>query len=186
MTTGQQGTPLLASIPTTAFLNIFPDAVIIVDPARRITVCNDAACRLFGYSTTTLIGLDIERLVPPKVQEYHHLLVAKVFDDMVPRELANRKPVHGRHSSGRLFTASVQLIPCLLQLDGDEAPRKFVWCIARDMSGYNKAMHDRQQAEQHSALVGKFLRLLNHEVCTSLHAITNALDTLSHELDDAG
>jgi len=50
------------------------------------------------------------------------------------------------------------------------------------MTDYNTAITARIEAEKRNEATEKFLRSINHEVRTSIHAITNALSTLKTDL----
>jgi PAS domain S-box-containing protein len=54
-----------------SFLAAMPDAVLVVNKAGKIELANDQAARLFGYLGNELIGMPLERLLPPRVRAAH-------------------------------------------------------------------------------------------------------------------
>lgn len=65
--------------------------LIVVDRAGRIVWANEQACALTGRSRESLIGSEIEALVPSHVQEVHRSLRAG-FHDAVRRRAMERSP----------------------------------------------------------------------------------------------
>ena len=133
-------------------------------------------CELFGYTVEQLKGRPLEVLLPDNVRVLHPHYTEMVFGDMQRREMAHRTQVYGRHASGCSIEIGIHLAPCLV--DGLKA----VWCVVRDMRSYNEALSHRQAATRHAESVTGFLRLLNHEVRTSVHGCVMALDTVRQDL----
>jgi protein-histidine pros-kinase len=48
-----------------------PDAIVIADPAGRISIVNHQASALFGYPAGELIGQPVELLIPERLRERH-------------------------------------------------------------------------------------------------------------------
>ena len=133
-------------------------------------------CELFGYTVEQLKGQPLEVLLPDNVRALHHEYTEIIFGDMKRREMAHRTQVYGRHASGFNIEIGIHLAPCLV--DGAKA----VWCVVRNMRSYNEAQSHRQAATRHAESVTGFLRLLNHEVRTSVHGCVMSLDTVRRDL----
>ncbi len=52
-------------------LAVAPDAMLVVDASGLIVLANEAACGLFGYTTSELCGLEVENLVPGHLRRLH-------------------------------------------------------------------------------------------------------------------
>lgn len=58
---------------------------------------------------------------------------------------------------------------------------KYCICVIRSMEEYNAAFIARKDAQEQQQLLNNFLRLINHEVRTSTHAIGNAVEAVRAE-----
>ncbi|HEV7221025.1 MAG TPA: PAS domain S-box protein, partial [Terriglobales bacterium] len=52
-------------------LHAVPDAILEVDEQGRITILNEAAERMFGYTRAEFLGLNVENLVPAAMRNGH-------------------------------------------------------------------------------------------------------------------
>ena len=163
-------------MPSTIQLDGIPDGILLSNEQGDILEVNTSMCELFGYTVDQLKGQPLEVLLPDNVRARHHEYTEMVFGDMRRREMAHRTQVYGRHASGFNIEIGIHLAPCLV--DGAKA----VWCVVRDMRSYNEALSHRQAATRHAESVTGFLRLLNHDVRTSVHGCVMALDTVRHDL----
>ena len=165
------------TMPSSIELNCIPDGILLYNEHGDIEEVNVAMCELFGYSVEQLKGHPLEVLLPDNVRALHHKFTEAVFADMERREMAHRTQVYGRHAAGFNIEIGIHLAPCIV--DGAKA----VWCVVRDKRKYNEALSLRQAATQHAESMTGFLRLLNHEVRTSVHGCAMALDSVRHDLD---
>ena len=55
-----------------AMVDTTTDAILILDHEQKITLANQAAERLFGYTQERLIHQPIELLIPPRFHQAHH------------------------------------------------------------------------------------------------------------------
>ncbi|MES1187708.1 MAG: PAS domain S-box protein [Myxococcales bacterium] len=72
-----------------------PDAIISVDEAQHITMFNEGAESMFGYSKAEMIGARLEQLMPERFRQRHHEHVQRFAD--------------GPNSARRMGTRSVEL-----------------------------------------------------------------------------
>lgn len=63
--------PKLTMAEATTFLDVSPDALLIVDTAGSIVLANRQAAQLFGYAQTDLIGQPLEQLLPERLRTAH-------------------------------------------------------------------------------------------------------------------
>jgi PAS domain S-box-containing protein len=71
-----------------------PEALVAIDPAGTIVYANEQACRLFGWERDELIGLDVEMLVPERLN---------------PRHASARVELSARRQDGSEFPAEISL-----------------------------------------------------------------------------
>lgn len=48
-----------------------PDAVLVVDPSGLVLYANREAEHIFGYSVDDFLGMEINRLIPPRLRDRH-------------------------------------------------------------------------------------------------------------------
>jgi PAS domain S-box-containing protein len=87
-------------------ISISADAIISIDDEQRITIFNDGAEQIFGYSKTEVIGTSLGRLIPERFRRAHRQHVEKFASG----------DVTARRSGGRLSTIAG------LRKNGEEFP----------------------------------------------------------------
>jgi PAS domain S-box-containing protein len=91
-------------------VSIAADAIISVDANQRITVFNEGAEHIFGYSKQEMIGTLLERLLPERYRTKHGTsFAAFAAGDAIARTMAGRMEVHGLRKSGEEFPAEASI-----------------------------------------------------------------------------
>jgi PAS domain S-box-containing protein len=156
-------------------------AVLLLDPAGRITWCNETAARIFGYSQAALTGLSAERLFVPEdvsrgVPQYE-FAVARLSSDMANDRWLMR-------ADGSRFWA-IGATTALRNKDGE-------------LVGYCKALRDRTDISEQLDLLRNraealvkagenknvFLATLSHELRNPLAPLVNALQLIRMSTQD--
>lgn len=88
-----------------------PNAMLMADQHRRITLVNRNAETLFGYSRTELIGESLEKLVPERFRERHPDHVAGFFADPKARSMGEGRELFGRRKNGTEVPIEIGLNP---------------------------------------------------------------------------
>jgi len=103
--------------------HLYPDAVVVEDQSGRVLDCNDAACRIFGYTREEMLRLTLKDLVPLEVE------------NAIPNFFDESDTTHGmfvwvssRKKNGTVFPA--QYSSQIITVGGD----KHVLSIFRDVS----------------------------------------------------
>ncbi len=134
-------------------LNIAADAVISIDQDQRITIFNQGAERMFGYSADEVIGQLLELLLPGHYSAAHRKHVEEFARGPdVARHMNEQGDVYGRRKDGEEFPAEASISKLT------ENGRTTFTVILRDIT-------ERKRAEQE-------LRLLQGVT----HAMTEAGD----------
>lgn len=109
-------------------LEAAPDAMVIVNGAARVALCNARAVQLFGWRREDLLGQRIEVLLPKRLRG-PHAGYRNVLSG-TPRGLAPgaRQELFGLHKDGSEFPIEVSLSP----LDTDDGP--VVISVIRDIT----------------------------------------------------
>ncbi|HEY0978808.1 MAG TPA: PAS domain S-box protein [Flavobacteriales bacterium] len=90
-------------------LEAAPDAMVIVDRAGFIRLVNAGTEELFGHSRDTLIGRNVEVLVPEQHRADTAPLFTRLFNDSSAGVHARTTEFHGLHQHGREFPVEISL-----------------------------------------------------------------------------
>ena len=153
-----------------------PDALLVVDPAGRITLMNAQAESLFGYRREELIGQPVEILVPSRYAARHVDHRASFSDEAHSRQMGSAVELFARRRDGSELPVDIMLSPMAL------GEQRCTLCVVRDITERKTAADKlRQQTEElkrlHTALQEQASRdsltgLLNrrafHELATQM------------------
>jgi len=111
---------LLGGAKASGIVAISPDAIISVDERSRITLWNDGAEKMYGYSREEAIGLPLDVLIPERYRAAHRALVRQFASG---RELARKlgRPngdIFGLRKNGEEFPADTTISK--LELRGEK------------------------------------------------------------------
>ena len=100
----------IAESQISAILTIAADAIISLDQRFRITLFNEGATAVFGYTPDEIIGHPLERLIPERFHAVHHHHVAK-FDaaSVAARKMGNRQEIFALRKDGTEFAAEASI-----------------------------------------------------------------------------
>jgi len=84
-------------------LEAAPDAILEVNPEGRIMLLNEAAERMFGYSSGELLGLNVENLVPAAMQAGHAQHRASYANRPRTRPMGTGLELEGQRKDGSFF-----------------------------------------------------------------------------------
>jgi PAS domain S-box-containing protein len=93
-----------------AILSIAPSAIISIDTRQRITLFNEAAERLFGYTRAEIIGQPLELLIPERFRHTHRGHVDGFWaSPQNSRRMGERQNVAGLRKDGSEFPAEASI-----------------------------------------------------------------------------
>ena len=100
----------LAEARFIGMVSMASDAIISIDGARRITLFNWGAERIFGYSSAEAIGQLMDMLLPEDVRSRHaaHIAAFAASSDTT-RRMGERSHIVGRRKNGELFPAEASI-----------------------------------------------------------------------------
>ena len=130
------------------------DAVISTDVEGKILLLNPAAEKLFGYSSPSLLGTSIQRLIPPRFRESHDRHVASFGSDSsdAARAMASERQVFGLRRDGTEFPAEAMLSRRLV------GGKNLITVVVRDTS-HQKSL-DEQRNLIASEMAHRFKNLM--------------------------
>jgi PAS domain S-box-containing protein len=88
-----------------------PNAKLVIDRTRKITLVNRSTEQLFGYPRAELLGEPIEKLVPPRFREHHHMFVDSFFRDPQARPMGGGRDLFGLRRDGTEVPIEIGLTP---------------------------------------------------------------------------
>lgn len=109
-----------AEATSSGILSIAADAIICLDEDQRITLFNEGAAKIFGYSREEPIGAPLDILVPERLRADHRRHVATfAADGRVARRMGERgAAIVGLRKSGEEFPAEAAI--SRLEVDGKQ------------------------------------------------------------------
>ncbi|MBI4700757.1 MAG: PAS domain-containing protein [Deltaproteobacteria bacterium] len=147
-----------------------PAPALFVDPAFRVTSCNEAAEQLFGYPGAELRSAPVGRLFRHE-REILDILSPQILDPVRPYF---EESAVVRRQDGSLRPARAQAL--LLADDVDRVEGYLIVVRPRAAEGERTA-----DAQQRLATLGEMAAQLAHEIRNPLVAIGAALDSLGRE-----
>ncbi len=127
------------------YLELAPDAIVLVDDTGTILSVNRQATELFGYRADELVGQPVEILIPTDIATRHRAHRTRYRAAPQVRQMGDPSArLEARRSDGSLVPVEVALSP--VELDG----RLTVMSVVRDISA-------RVKAEAHHDLVRRSL-----------------------------
>jgi PAS domain S-box-containing protein len=109
----------LAEAKSSGIVSISADAIVSIDEDQRITLFNEGAEKIFGYSKAEAIGAPFDMLIPERLRAIHHQHVEKfATGHEVARKMGERGAVIvGLRKDGEEFPADAAISK--LDVDGD-------------------------------------------------------------------
>lgn len=140
------------------FLDISPDALVIVDPAGVITLVNGQTEAFFGYTPSELPGQPLKLLLPQRFHAAHAGHLERYFSDPHTRPMGIGLNLVGRRKDGTEFPVEISLNPLLL--DGT----LHALASIRDMSAQRAAERERLKQAQQIRLQADLINLAHDAI----------------------
>ena len=147
-----------------------PDAMIIVDGEGRMTIVNEQAQKMFGYSRDELLGRHIESLVPVEQREQHEQHRLRYLDAPSLRPMGPALPLYGQRKDGSTFPVEISLSP--VQTNNGQ----FITSVIRDVTARRRIEEEiiaaRQVAERANKANSAFLAAASHDLRQPVQALS--------------
>ena len=158
-----------------------PDATLIVDAGGVIQDLNPQAVKMFGWSAEEMMGLAIERLVPPESRDKHVQHRRRYGKAPRPRAMGQGLELSAVRKDGTTFPAEISLSP-----SGLAEGKGWVICAVRDISSWKRLRRLSRMMVGAAELERKHLsRELHDDLLQYLVALKIRGKLLADELDPA-
>lgn len=148
-------------------LEIADDAIISINAAQQITLFNQGAEKIFGYSAQEVLGKPLDLLLPIAAIVAHRQHVSQFGQAPGPaRRMGERRPIFGRRKDGSEFPAEASISRL------DQGTEKVFTVILRDIT-------ERRNIER---MKDEFISVVSHELRTPLTSIHGSLGLLASGL----
>jgi len=159
-----------------------PDAMLLVNRKGLITMANQQAVSLFGYTREALVGSPVEMLMPAPLRDAHPGVRREFMDAQVPRAMGKGRPLYALRKDGTLFAVEIGLSP----IESEDGP--MVVAAVRDVSERQRAEEERRRLEaqlrqsQRVEALGTLAGGIAHDFNNILGAIVGHLEFALHHV----
>jgi PAS domain S-box-containing protein len=148
----------ISSTSLQQFLDISPDALVIVNQAGAIVLVNGQSEADFGYTRSELLGQPLELLLPERFHKAHITHRERYFVSPYTRPMGVGLHLDARRKDGTEYPVEISLSPLLL----DDALHTIG--AIRDMTAQRAADNERLQQLQHIRLQGELINLAHDAI----------------------
>jgi PAS domain S-box-containing protein len=153
-------------------LAIAGDAIVSINAMHRISLYNEAAERMFGYSPAEVLGQPIDVLIPTRFHRAHkHHIERFASGPDIARRMGERQEVVARRKNGDEFPTEASISK--LDVNGD----RFYTVVLRDIT-------ERKELEENkNLLIGELDHRVKNVLSKVLVIVSHTQDTSSSMAD---
>jgi PAS domain S-box-containing protein len=154
----------------TGFLEVAPDAIIVIDNDGVIIIVNGEAEKMFGCSREELLGQKLEILIPERFRVRHVFDRSNFMDSGAQLRPMKGINIYGLRKNGDEFPAEIGLATMICQ-NGSAV----VSAIIRDVTAQREELRIAEEGSKHKE---EFLAMLAHELRNPLSVVSNGIQLL--------
>ncbi|HVK73708.1 MAG TPA: PAS domain S-box protein [Kofleriaceae bacterium] len=130
----------LAHAKAAGIVSMSSDAIVSIDEQRRITLFNEGAEQMFGYTRDEAIGAPLDLLIPARVREVHRQHVEQFAAGAEPWRRANHRvtDISGLRKNGEEFPADAAISK--LEIGGHQ----ILTVTVRDITDQKRIEHEQR------------------------------------------
>jgi PAS domain S-box-containing protein len=157
----------VSQVKLARILDIADDAIISINSSQQITLFNQGAEKIFGYSAQEVMGQRLDILLPLRFVHAHRSHVSDFGKSVsLARRMGERRELFGQRKDGSEFPAEASISKLHM---GEEV---YYTVILRDVT-------ERKQIER---MKDEFVSVVSHELRTPLTSIHGSLGMLTSGL----
>ena len=143
----------LSQAKSSGILSISADAMISIDENQRITLFNEGAEKIFGYSKAEVMGASLEMLIPERFRAIHRQHVARfTAAEATARRMGQRgTPIFGLRKNGEEFPADAAISKL------DVGGRRIMTVALRDISDQQRIENEQRFLAEVGAVLSSTL-----------------------------
>jgi PAS domain S-box-containing protein len=142
----------LSEARSSGILSISADAIISIDENQRITLFNEGAEKIFGYSKQEVIGKPLDILIPERFRAIHRDHVAGFIAGMeTSRRMGARKTLSGRHKIGGEFPIDAAISKL------DVGGKRIMTAVLRDITDEKRIENEQRFLAEVGAILATTL-----------------------------
>src|SRR6266581_1922726 len=165
------------ALRSVAILDIAEDAIISMDEDQRITLFNQGAEKVFGYTAQEVMGQPLDVLLPSRFVEEHHRHIAEFAESPdVARKMGERREVFGRRKDQTEFSAEASISKF------DLRGKKIFSVMLRDISDRKKTENLIKASLKEKEML---LKEIHHRVKNNLQIVSSLLSLQSAYINHA-
>jgi PAS domain S-box-containing protein len=160
-----------------------PDALLVADRSGQIVRANPQADFVFGCAPGTLIGRNIDALVPERVRPRHGAYLGSFFAAPRRRSMGAGLALSGVREDGTEFPVDIMLSPLSSSRGG------LVIAVVRDITDRQRQQEALEQARaalaqsQKTEALGQLTGGIAHDFNNFIQVILGSIETLQRRLD---
>lgn len=151
-----------------------PNGMVLIGHDGKILLANAQMEKLFGYTSSELIGSSMEILVPERFRNSHPLLRGEYMKSPGSRPMGIGRELHGRRKDGTEFPVEIGLNPIL-----SETPVRILATIV-DITERKAA--EEQNSQNQKELIGLTGKLIQAQESERRHIARELHDDLNQNL----
>ena len=149
----------LAEVELRAVLDNAMDGIIVIDSSGQVRSANPAACALFGYEVSELLGQNVKMLMPEEIAQRHDGYLQAYLQTGKAHIIGTTRELEGEREDGERFPLELGITEIRRAED-----RMFVGML-RDIT-------ERKRLER---MKSEFVSTVSHELRTPLTSILGSL-----------
>jgi len=184
-----------------AIVELAPDGIIVSDDNGRILMANRQVENMFGYGRDTLVGAEVESLLPVRSRQAHRAHRAKYVIAPATRPMGVGLELLGLHADGSEFPVEISLSP--VPTDHGTATVVVIRDVSQQRAQEQAARatlltdeDERIAADLHNRVIGHLFtsgltlaailsnNQLDDGIAKRIHDVIDALDAAGREIRD--